>query len=298
MRSYKSKAQKQSEEFKVLERRRDSHTAFGRTAFNKNYWAQDKKSAAAAAKSARVESVPSIESDDPELDDEGGSNDEFELEPAASTAAAVGRQLQLRHGGDASTRDYDEAMDMKRNGGQLLIDFGEWLCSSQQSRNGATRRAGWLKVLSAYIHTIGKPDKHNSGQVWVSLRELNIQTTQTRYLNSTTDGARQELISVWLLLKQFGATFKLETPDVCLQNMKKTASFKTKKKASDLRQQSELEGGGNKKIKLTSIDLPLLRTQVLRETRVRKRNLEPRERERERVERERESLREISEQEC
>jgi hypothetical protein len=56
MRTYnKSKALKESEEMKKLQAKRDAHTAFGRVEFNKNFWAQRKRTAVAAA--ARAEEI-------------------------------------------------------------------------------------------------------------------------------------------------------------------------------------------------------------------------------------------------
>ena len=70
---------------------------------------------------------------------------------------------------------------MKRRGDEVLVAFGKWLSGDQQSRNTPSRRAAWLRVLSAFIYSVGAPAPGQQGRVWVSLRELNTQVTQTQH---------------------------------------------------------------------------------------------------------------------
>ena len=251
----KSRAAQESAEAKDLQAKRAAHTAFGRLEFNRNFWAKRRKTATATGGSAPAESNVEAEL---ELEDETAAD-----AAAVQTAGESGdggsnheRSGGLpQHGGEGDA--YEEAMVMKRRGDEVLVAFGKWLSGDQQSRNTPSRRAAWLRVLSAFIYSVGAPAPGQQGRVWVSLRELNTQVTQTRYLNSVPGGSRRELVTVWELLKQFGETFQLETPDVCLQNMKKTAAHHTKT-ASNLRYQQ-----GKKMSKEPKISTSLLREKVL-----------------------------------
>ena len=255
MRSFsKSKATQESAEAKNLQAKRAAHTAFGRLEFNRNFWAKRRRTATATGVSAPAES--NVEA---ELDEDETAADAAAVQTAGESGDG-GRNHErsgglLQHGGEGDA--YEEAMVRKRRGDELLVAFGKWLSGSQQSRNTPSRRAAWIRVLSAFIYSVGAPAPGKQGRVWVSLRELNTQVTQTRYLNSVPGGSRRELVTVWQLLKQFGETFQLETPDVCLQNMKKTAAHHTKT-ASNLRYQQD-----KKMSKESKISTSLLREKVL-----------------------------------